>query len=159
MNLPPKLSAERVVISDPPVTNDVAEPPVIPEVKTNSIPRSQVKAPRQPKEPLKDPDARVALAHVGLDPEAEAYWYGAINDPTLSAQEREDLIEDLNEEGFADPKHPSLEELPLILRRLELIELLAPYAMDQVNLNSFAEAYKDLQNLAEVALGGGAPVR
>jgi hypothetical protein len=25
---------------------------------------------------LKDPIARVALAFVGADPEAEAYWYG-----------------------------------------------------------------------------------
>src|SRR5205807_495183 len=87
-----------------------------------------------PKEPLKDPDARVALSLVGIDSEAEAYWFGAINDPSLSANEREDLIEDLNEEGFTDPKHPTPDELPLILRRLELIEMLAPYAMDEVNL-------------------------
>ncbi len=43
--------------------------------------------------------AREALALVGLDPGAEEYWYAAINDPDLSAHERSDLIEDLNEDG------------------------------------------------------------
>ena len=33
------------------------------------------------KPPLKDPVARVALAWVGMDEGAEAYWYGAINVP------------------------------------------------------------------------------
>ena len=35
----------------------------------------------------------------------------------------------------------------------------APYAMDQVNLDAFQEAYKDLINLANLAMGGGEPVR
>ena len=82
----------------------------------------------------------------------------AINDARLSADERQNLIEDLNEDGLSDPKHPSEEDLPVILNRLALIEDLAPEAMDQVNLDAFAEAYKDLENLAEVARGGGKPV-
>ena len=32
-------------------------------------------------------------------------------------------------------------------------------AMDRVNADAFQEAYKDLVNLANVALGGGRPVR
>jgi hypothetical protein len=40
-----------------------------------------------------------------------------------------------------------------------LIQELAPDAMDQVNLDAFTEAFKDLLNLADVALGGGQPVR
>src|SRR4051794_31732347 len=47
------------------------------------------------KEPLKDPVARDALTLVGLDSEAEAYWFAAINDLSLPANERQDLIEDL----------------------------------------------------------------
>ena len=90
---------------------------------------------------------------------AEAYWLDAINDPALSAQERQDLIEDLNEDGISDPKHPTLADLPLILNRLDLIEVLAPDAMDQVNADAFLEAYKDLVNLAAVAVGAGEPVR
>ena len=111
------------------------------------------------KEPRKDPLARDALALVGLDPGAEEYWYAAINDPDLSAHERQDLIEDLNEEGLSDPKHPGPEDLPVILNRLRVIEAAGPYAMDQVNADAFQEAYKDLVNLAEVVLGGGEPVR
>ncbi len=79
--------------------------------------------------------------------------------PHLSATERQDLIEDLNEDGISDPKQPVLEDLPLIMARLDLIESLAPEAMDEVNADAFAEAYKDLLNLALVALGRGEPVR
>ena len=98
-----------------------------------------------------DPIARVALIYVGVDPEAEAYWFDAINDPSLSANERQDLIEDLNEEGFADPHHPTIDDLPLIVSRLELIEELAADAMDEVNSDAFAEAHKDLVRMAQIA--------
>lgn len=111
------------------------------------------------KAPLQDPLARVALALVGADPTAEAYWFAAINDPTLPAEERQDLIEDLNEDGLSDPKHPAPEDLPLLLSRIQLIEAAGPNAMDQVNTDAFQEAYKDLVNLANVALGRGEPVR
>lgn len=110
-------------------------------------------------EPARDPLARDFLAYVGLDSDADGYWLAAINDPTLSAQERQNLIEDLNEAGLSDPRRPSLEDLPLILARLELIEALEPEAMDSVNAAAFREAYRDLMNLADVAMGGGRPVR
>ena len=111
------------------------------------------------KDPLQDPLARDALALVGADPDAELYWFAAINDLSLPANEREDLIEDLNEEGLPDPKHPTIDDLPLILNRLALIEAVGPDAADEVNADAFAEAYKDLLNLAQVAMGGGEPVR
>jgi len=111
------------------------------------------------KEPLQDPVARVALSLVGMDPDAEDYWFAAINDLTLPAHERQDLIEDLNEEGLSDPEHPTIDDLPLIFSRLELIETIAPDAADDVNAAAFMEAYKDLLNLAELAMGGGEPVR
>ncbi len=103
--------------------------------------------PAQAKPPLQDPDARLALSFVGVDPMAEQYWMAAINDPDLPAEERKDLIEDLNEDGLSDPKHPGPEDMPLIVSRLRLIETLAPEAMDTVNAGAFAEAYKDLSNL------------
>jgi hypothetical protein len=109
--------------------------------------------------PLQDPLAREALALVGLDPIAEAYWYAAINNPNLPAKERQDLIEDLNEDGLSDPKHPGPDDLPVILSRIHHIEAVGPYVMDKVNADAFEEAYKDLVNLACVALGGGEPVR
>lgn len=97
---------------------------------------------------LADPIARVALSFVGADREAEDYWIDAINDPSLSAHERQDLIEDLNEEGFFDPRNPTEDDLPLIVSRLQLIEELAPEAMDDVNSEAFAEAKKDLERMA-----------
>ena len=111
------------------------------------------------KPPPQDPLARIALAFVGEDPWAEAYWYEAINDPSLPATERQDLIEDLNEDGLPDPKRPTAEDLPLIVSRLTIIEAIAWDAMDEVNAEAFAEAYKDLLNLGALALGGGEPVR
>ena len=109
--------------------------------------------PRKAKEPIHDPTAREALSWVGADRDAEEYWLFAINDPDLPAHERQDLIEDLNEDGLSDPKHPTSDDLPLIVRRLELIEAVGYDAMDAVNADAFHEAYKDLVNLADVAMG------
>jgi hypothetical protein len=103
--------------------------------------------------------ARDALSYVGVDPAAEAYWFEAINDPSLPAEERQNLIEDLNEDGLSDPKHPTPDDLPLIMNRLWLIETVASGAMDQVNADAFQEAYKDLLNLADLAMGRGEPVK
>jgi hypothetical protein len=91
--------------------------------------------------------ARQALSFVGIDPNAEAVWADAINDPSRTPHERQDLIEDLNEDGFPDPKHVTAADLPLIESRLALIEQFAPDAMDDVNAAAFAEAYKDLVNM------------
>lgn len=103
---------------------------------------------------VKDPEARLALSFVGTDPAAEAYWSQAINDPNLPSEERKDLIEDLNEDGLTDPKNPTAQDMPIILSRIQLIEEMAPQAMDPVNAKAFAEAYKDLVNLYN-----GVPVR
>jgi hypothetical protein len=89
----------------------------------------------------------VALSFVGADPEAEAVWAQAINDPGVAAETRKDLIEDLNEDGFPDPHNVTPDDLPLIVSRLQLIEQLAPEAMDDVNAAAFQEAYKDLANM------------
>jgi hypothetical protein len=98
------------------------------------------------------PIARQALDLVGADPIAEAIWVQAINDPAVSPHDRQDLIEDLNENGFDDPAHPSADDLPLIENRIAIIEELAPLAMDDVNAAAFAEAYKDLINMHAKAL-------
>jgi hypothetical protein len=122
----------------------IAKPPV--EVATHPA-KAARKNPPKPKAPIQDLDARVALSLVGVDSEAEDYWISAINDPTLPAEERKDLIEDLNEDGLSDPHHPTAEDMPLIASRLRLIEELAPLANDPVNLRAFEEAHKDLMNL------------
>jgi len=130
------------LIGTPPLTE-----PAPTEGQAPSVPASVAQPARPPKPELADPAARVALFFVGADAEAEGYWYTAINDPSLPPGEREDLIEDLNEEGLSDPRSPGPEDLPLLLNRLDLIEQYAPYAMDQVNADAFQEAYKDLVNL------------
>jgi len=98
--------------------------------------------------------ARVALRFVGIDPAAEAIWARAINDADLSEDARSNLIEDLNEDGFPDPSNIVPADLPLVLKRLAIIERMAPSAMDEVNAAAFQEAYKDLVNML-VRLQGG----
>src|SRR6516162_7381393 len=102
--------------ASPPPTVALPQPkPLVetkpPPVETKPAPhpvKTQVQQPAPPPGPrqLADPDARVALAFVGVDPDAEAYWEEAIFDPGLPDKERDDLMEDLNEVGFADPKNP-----------------------------------------------------
>jgi hypothetical protein len=119
-----------------------------PKFAQRSITSTQVPTPAKTgKPPLQDPVARIALSAVGANADAEKYWYFAINDPSLPAHERQDLIEDLIETGLIDPRHPTPDDLPIIVNRLALIEQLAPQAMDEVNLAAFQEAYKDLVNL------------
>ena len=169
---PPRTAAE---VS--PAAPTAETPPAVAEVPSPAMPnpalqsepppkpaRADTKAPaaragRPAKEPLQDPLAREALTFVGADPMADQYWYAAINDPNLPAHERKDLIEDLNEEGFSDPKHPGPEDLPLIVIRMEMIRNVAATAWDQVTWDACEEVYKDLGNLAGVAMGSGQPVR
>jgi hypothetical protein len=152
----------------PAVTAEAATPAapeiVLPEkkiatelVKSNPSPEVQLTKsgkPKHEKPPIQDPDARAALSLVGADPKAEQYWVAAINDPNLPAEERKDLIEDLNEDGLSDPKHPGPQDVALIVSRIQLIEELAPNSMDPVNARAFAEAYKDLNNMLD-----GEPVK
>ncbi|MEY2409814.1 MAG: hypothetical protein QOF48_2484 [Verrucomicrobiota bacterium] len=96
---------------------------------------------------LQDPAAREALGLVGADAKAEDYWRKAINNPSLPAKERSDLIEDLNEVGFADPKNLTSKDLPLILNRIAIVEKLD--AMDDVNAAAIQEAHKDLVKMRD----------
>ena len=127
-------------------------PPEKPDVSTNGRPQA-VQAPADQGlsyngYEVHDPIARVALYGVGTDPEADAYWESAIDDSRLPAEERKDLIEDLNETGLSDPHHPGPKDWSLIMGRMRLIERLAPYSIDKVNAKAFAEAYKDLVGMA-----------
>ena len=120
-------------------------------------PPPPAKPTKKPKQ-LQDPLARVAMSLVGVDPDAEAYWLDAIYDSSLPDEEREDLIEDLNEEGLSDHKRPGPEDFPLIMNRIAIIEEIVPHA-DEFMLPHLREAYKDLLNLAEITQGGGRPVK
>ena len=134
------------VVRTPPV------PTTTPAVKTPAV-VGQTPPPPSPPVPspggktIQDPLAREALALVGADPLAERVWAEAINNPALAPNERKDLIEDLNEDGFPDPHHVTPDDLPLIWSRIELIERYGPESMDEVNVEAFLEAYKDLWNM------------
>jgi len=134
--------------------------PAKPDRETSVKKQEAATPPKPAKKPreLQDPLAREAMALVGADPEAEAYWLEAIYDSSLPDAEREDLIEDLNEEGLSDHKRPSPEDLPLIMNRIAIIEEIVPHA-DDFMLPHLREAYKDLLNLAEITQGGGRPVK
>lgn len=123
--------------------------PLVDRRNNPTIPESQ-NSPEAETEPLAaepiipESVARSALQFVGADPTANEVWFRAINDPNLSAEARQNLIEDLNEEGFPDPKNITTDDLPLIVNRLAIIEELAPTSMDETNAAAFQEAYKDL---------------
>lgn len=146
-SIPPSPISELLPAAETPkIQNQQQTQPAQADVQPIAAPKkkaTQVAKAGKGKEPIQDLEARAALSFVGADPDAEAYWMGAINDPNLPAEERKDL----NEDGLSDPKHPGPEDLPLILNRLQLIEELAPDAMDRVNADAFAEAYKDLNNM------------
>ncbi len=128
-----------------PPSQTTAQLAVTNEPSPQTVTNAQAQAGR-PRRQLQDPVARVALAYVGEDLEAEDYWMEAIFDSSLPDGERDDLMEDLNEVGFPDPHHPGPEDVPLILNRIRIIEEVAPYADDFMQIH-LAEAYKDLVNM------------
>ena len=116
-----------------------------PDAQIDQAPAPSVSGKR--KKEWEDPLAREALSYVGLDATAEIIWAEAIANPDLPPKEREDLIEDLNEEGFPDPKHITMDDLPLIVSRLALIEDYASAGLNEEVYPHFQEAYKDLLNM------------
>jgi hypothetical protein len=140
-----------------PVLKQRFKPTNLQPLESAPMPATETPEPELPAEevdPLTPPEpavplqvARAALGLVGSDPQAEEIWYQAINDPNMPADSRQDLIEDLNEDGFDDPRQVTEDDLPLIYSRIALIEQVAPDAMDDVNAAAFAEAYKDLVNM------------
>jgi hypothetical protein len=137
------------VAENPPVQPDAQRPEASRPVAINP-PVTPAQTPRQGGRELQDPLARVALGLVGKDPLAEEYWIGAIFDPSIPDGEREDLMEDLNEEGLIDPRRPTPEDIPLIEIRIALIEQVS-WQADSFMLTHLGEAYKDLWNLLDRA--------
>ncbi len=97
----------------------------------------------------KEPLARLALAYAGADPQANEFYTKAINDAALPKDNRRELIEDLNQDGFIDKKNLSANDLQLIQNRIALVENLAPNALDPVNAAAFKEAHKDLLKMRD----------
>jgi len=151
--VPPQRAAPTVTASEVPLPSiSFAQDPS----KTNARPaRRRAQAPlqqaqnNQPANPgsdLQDPDARDALALVGVDAAADVYWLDAIFDDTLPDNERADLMEDLNEVGFDDPKNLTADDVPMIMNRLALIDAILPDS-DPFMSPHLIEAQKDLSNM------------
>ncbi len=93
----------------------------------------------------KEPLARVALNYVGTSDRADQFYQSAIADPNLTPEARKNLIEDLNQDGFTNPKKLTPADLALVDRRIALIDRLAPGSTrDPIMSAAFAEARKDL---------------
>ena len=81
------------------------------DVQSNSEVQEEMAAEPIDEDPrVKERYARVALGLIGYDPAADAVWIQIVNDPSVSANARSNLIEDLNEDGFPDPHNPTLDE-------------------------------------------------
>ncbi len=79
-------------------------------------------------------------------------WHTAILDPSLSADQERNLVEDLNQDGLVDRKNPTPEDLRLITNRYALTQayLQQDYVLqDKVLHAAFREA--DLRNLLQKA--------
>ncbi len=152
-NTQEQLPVEEVPVEPEPP--EPASPPTSPQTEGQSDTADQAgpaAAPTEQDSRFDDPVAkeqrgRAALALIGHNPEADEVWIQIINDPTVSANARKNLIEDLNEDGLSY-RNLTRDDLPVIKYRIELIEGLRPYAMDKTNADAFDEAHKDLVNMA-----------
>jgi len=95
----------------------------------------------------KEPLARVALNYAGASRQANELYRSAINDPGLKVDQRRELIEDLNQDGFENLKNPTPRDLELMKNRLDLINLYRNDADHKVVVGAFKEAEKDLLNM------------
>jgi hypothetical protein len=157
-NVRQQLPIEEVFVEpEPPTPEPVSPPPtkmvdaggqnnIVAQAEPEAAPFEQDSFNDDPQ--VKEQRGRVALAMIGHDLDAEDVWIQTINDPSVSANARSNLIEDLNEDGLSY-RNLTLDDLPVIEYRLELIEDLLPYAMDEVNEDAFKEARKDLENMVD----------
>ena len=143
---------EQVAVEpQPPAPEPAAPPPQADSQADSTVQAETPAAPSGQDSRLDDPAVkekrgREALAMIGHSPEADQVWIQAINDPTLSASARSNLIEDLNEDGLSY-RNLTTADLPVIQYRIDLVEGLRPYAMDKTNADAFDEARKDLVNM------------
>ncbi len=107
----------------------------------------------------KEPLARLALAYVGTDLQAAELFHTAALDPSLTPDQRRNLIEDLNQDGLINRKIPTPEDLPIVAQRYALTQayLTKDYVLnDQLLSAAFREADKDLRNLLDAAAAAAA---
>ncbi|WP_035616215.1 hypothetical protein [Haloferula sp. BvORR071] len=102
----------------------------------------------------KEPLARAALTYVGASEQALDLFHTAVFDPSLLPDQKRNLVEDLNEDGLANRKNPTPEDLQIIANRYALTQsyLQQDYVRNDRLLNdAFREADKDLRNMLDRA--------
>lgn len=102
----------------------------------------------------KEPLVRAALAYVGANEQALDLYHSALFDTSLSPDQKRNLVEDLNEDGIANRRTPTPEDLKLIENRYALTQsyLQQDYVRNDKLLNeAFHEADKDLRNMLDRA--------
>ncbi len=107
----------------------------------------------------KEPLARLALAFVGANPQAEQLFHTAVLDGALTPDARRNLIEDLNQDGLSSKRNLSPEDLALVTARYRLTQtyLQQDYVQgDRMLLEAFKEADKDLRNMLQRAAAASA---
>jgi len=156
-NIQKQPSTEQVPVEPEPLSTEAVDTETLPtdanDPNNTAVQEEMAQAPPERDPRLDDPVykeqlGRTALGLIGRDPKADEVWIQIINDPSLPASARKNLIEDLNEDGLEDRRNPTVNDQPVIMYRIQLIEQLAPDAMDKTNADAFQEAYKDLVNLA-----------
>jgi hypothetical protein len=166
-NIQEPLLVEEEPVEPEPITPVTAGPTISTEARGQSpsaaqpemaeVPFEQDQRSNEDESAVKERRGREALALIGHDPAADEVWIEVINDPSVSANARSNLIEDLNEDGL-QYRNLTQADLPVIQYRIQLIEDLRPYAMDKTNADAFDEAHKDLVNMAN-RLTGNRPAR
>lgn len=107
----------------------------------------------------KEPLARLALAFVGSNRQAEQLFHTAVLDGALTPDARRNLIEDLNQDGLSSKRNLSPEDLSLVTARYRLTQtyLQQDYVQgDRMLLEAFKEADKDLRNMLQRAAAASA---
>jgi hypothetical protein len=111
---------------------------------------------------VKDADSKEAIGRVGLtyvgsannqvNDQAIQLFHAAISDPTLTPDQRRNLIEDLNQDGLSNRRNPTPDDKKIIFNRYELAQtyLQQPYVQnDPVATAAFKEALKDLAQMSQ----------
>ncbi len=105
-------------------------------------------------DPKTNPDGkerlgRFALNFAGLNAQADNLWQKAIFDKVISVKDRNELIEDLNQDGFESTRNPTQRDLLLIRNRLALIARYRGQTDEPGITAGFDEVQRDLQRMLE----------
>ncbi len=87
--------------------------------------------------------AQVALDTAGTDPMADRFFYAAMGDTSLPADNRRNLAEDFADHG-TNPKNPSAQDVQVMQKRLALLEQLRAETTEPLVIAGINEAQKDL---------------